>query len=138
MPAEQPRLGRGDLCRDLFEILVWMMLGEELVPAPCCAGAGIKPQRFECIASIARSGDTFYTTSARDSRNIHHTTQLPISFADAYQLLVFHVLPPFGRGTREAADRPRSLVTLVVWGRRTTKQKGGSRRPRVIWLSCWG
>jgi hypothetical protein len=68
-----------------------MMLGQKLVPAPRHAGARIKPQRFECVTSIARARDTSNTTSSWSRRDIHHATQFAVSFANAYQLL-FHVL----------------------------------------------
>ena len=43
VPAEEPRLRLGDCGRDLFEILVRMMLGQILVPPPRCAGRGVEP-----------------------------------------------------------------------------------------------
>jgi len=137
VPAKQPRLRRGDLRRDLCEVRVRMLLGELLVPAPRCAGAGIKPKCLKCVASLAQAWDALRATSPWGCRDIHDAAQLAIAFANAYRLLVFHCYPPFGREDR-GGSRPRSLVTLVVGGWRTTKQKGGLRRPRVIWLGCWG
>src|SRR5665213_2820548 len=61
MPPEKPWLGLGDLRRNLREIGIRILLGQFLVPAPRCAGARVKPHRFQCIASAARAGDTLNT-----------------------------------------------------------------------------
>ena len=61
MPPEKPWLGLGDLRRNLREVGIRILLGEVLVPAPRCAGARVKPHRFQCIASAARARDTLNT-----------------------------------------------------------------------------
>lgn len=138
VPAKQTRLRRGDLRRNLCEIRIRTMLGEMLVPAPRLARAGIKPKRLKCVASLAQAWNAFLATLPGGRRDIHHSPELSVSFANTYQLL-FHVLSSVPVRRPEAEARQTALLAVwVVWGGRTTKQKGGLRRPRVIWLSCWG
>lgn len=92
MPAKKTRPLLGNVCRNLPEIGIRMTLGDALVPAPCLTGGGIEPIGFECVASSARARDALRTTFARRRRDIHHAPKFAISFADAYQLIAFHVL----------------------------------------------
>jgi hypothetical protein len=91
VPTKQTWLRLGDLCRNLLEVGIRMMLGEKLVPVPRFAGARIEPKGLECVTSLAQTWDVSRTTFPGSHRDIHDLSKLSIPFADAYKL-VFHVL----------------------------------------------
>ena len=126
VPTKQTWLCFGDPRRNLREIGIRVMLGEKLVPAPRCAGAGIETKGLECVASLAKTWYGSRTTSTWSCRYVHHLAELSVSSADAYQLLfVFHMLPPCrlrGPGRRQTALPGR--VGVVRLGSLCNKAKG--------------